>query len=262
MYRKATKNLTNVRRGLEALLVAGLALLYTGCASSSMGGSGGAGVPSVSPPSLPSPPSMPSAPSAPSAPSPPSLPSAPQMPKPPSEGDSDGECGECNGGAQTGDEAQADLDEEFKDSLSEFDEKVLEEKEVLAAKRPNSTAGDDPAGGEAVASAAGDGGFDGSMGGSAEPSEGGQDSQQSAAGDTKTSGASPSAPTGSHAASSDPEGEEPKKKKRGRVPSDIPDGRDDDIVARQLREAAMNEDDPELREKLWDEYRRYKGGGK
>jgi hypothetical protein len=44
----------------------------------------------------------------------------------------------------------------------------------------------------------------------------------------------------------------------GRVPDDIGDGSDDDIVARQLREAAMTEEDPELREKLWEEYRRYK----
>jgi hypothetical protein len=33
---------------------------------------------------------------------------------------------------------------------------------------------------------------------------------------------------------------------------------DDDIVARQLREAAEEEIDPELREKLWDEYEQYK----
>jgi len=44
----------------------------------------------------------------------------------------------------------------------------------------------------------------------------------------------------------------------GAVPDDIDDGQDDDIVARQLREAAMNEQDPALREKLWEEYRRYK----
>jgi hypothetical protein len=43
------------------------------------------------------------------------------------------------------------------------------------------------------------------------------------------------------------------------IPDDIPGGRDDDVVARQIREAAMNEPDPELREKLWDEYRRYTG---
>ena len=35
------------------------------------------------------------------------------------------------------------------------------------------------------------------------------------------------------------------------VPDDIPDARDDDIIARQLREAAMQEDDPVLKEKLW-----------
>ena len=42
------------------------------------------------------------------------------------------------------------------------------------------------------------------------------------------------------------------------VPPDLADAGDDDIIARQLREAAMKEQDPELREKLWDEYRKYK----
>jgi hypothetical protein len=36
------------------------------------------------------------------------------------------------------------------------------------------------------------------------------------------------------------------------------DNNDDDIVARQLREAAENEKDPELKEKLWKEYEEYK----
>jgi hypothetical protein len=43
------------------------------------------------------------------------------------------------------------------------------------------------------------------------------------------------------------------------APSDIPSGSDDDVVARQLREAASRETDPAVREKLWDEYRKYKG---
>jgi len=34
---------------------------------------------------------------------------------------------------------------------------------------------------------------------------------------------------------------------------------DDDIIARQLREAALAEEDPELRERLWEEYRKYNG---
>ena len=43
-------------------------------------------------------------------------------------------------------------------------------------------------------------------------------------------------------------------------PPDIPHGRDDDIVARQLREAASKETNAVLKEKLWEEYRRYKAG--
>jgi len=42
------------------------------------------------------------------------------------------------------------------------------------------------------------------------------------------------------------------------IPDDIPNGSDDDVVARQIREAAMQEKDPKLRAKLWEEYRKYK----
>jgi hypothetical protein len=40
------------------------------------------------------------------------------------------------------------------------------------------------------------------------------------------------------------------------VPEDVGDGRNDDIVLRQIREAALHEKDPVLRERLWEEYRR------
>jgi len=43
------------------------------------------------------------------------------------------------------------------------------------------------------------------------------------------------------------------------APEDIPADNDDDIVARQLREAAMREPDADIREALWNEYRKYKG---
>ncbi len=39
-----------------------------------------------------------------------------------------------------------------------------------------------------------------------------------------------------------------------------PISKDDDIVARQLREAAEKETDPRLKKRLWEEYRRYKEG--
>ncbi len=44
-----------------------------------------------------------------------------------------------------------------------------------------------------------------------------------------------------------------------RTPEDVHRTIDDDIIARQLREAAIAEEDPALRARLWDEYRKYKG---
>jgi len=59
-----------------------------------------------------------------------------------------------------------------------------------------------------------------------------------------------------------------KSEKAGKRPDDnagngasareIPDGSDDDVVARRLRQAAQQETDPELKEKLWQEYIDYK----
>ena len=45
----------------------------------------------------------------------------------------------------------------------------------------------------------------------------------------------------------------------GAIPEDIPDANNDDVVAAQIRLAAELEKDPEKKEKLWDEYRKYKG---
>ena len=45
---------------------------------------------------------------------------------------------------------------------------------------------------------------------------------------------------------------------KAELPEDIDDGQGDDIVLRQIREAALQERDPVLREKLWNEYRRIK----
>lgn len=57
-------------------------------------------------------------------------------------------------------------------------------------------------------------------------------------------------------------GDAPAPPRRGdnNTATEMPDAKDDDIIARQLREAAMQETDPELKEKLWAEYQRYKRG--
>jgi hypothetical protein len=47
--------------------------------------------------------------------------------------------------------------------------------------------------------------------------------------------------------------------KNGKIPEDIPDVNNDDAIAAQIRLAAEIEDDPVKKEKLWNEYRKYKG---
>ncbi|MEM7027167.1 MAG: hypothetical protein AAF410_02945 [Pseudomonadota bacterium] len=46
---------------------------------------------------------------------------------------------------------------------------------------------------------------------------------------------------------------------QGKTPEDIPEANNDDVVAAQIRLAAEIETDPEKKEKLWNEYRKYKG---
>lgn len=45
----------------------------------------------------------------------------------------------------------------------------------------------------------------------------------------------------------------------GSIPEDIPPAENDDAIAAQIRIAAEAETDPEVRKKLWNEYRKYKG---
>ena len=45
----------------------------------------------------------------------------------------------------------------------------------------------------------------------------------------------------------------------GKVPEDIPAADNDSVLEAQIRKAAVMEKDATIREKLWDEYRKYKG---
>ncbi len=51
----------------------------------------------------------------------------------------------------------------------------------------------------------------------------------------------------------------PASAQNGAIPEDIPAANNDDAIAAQIRLAAESETDPEIREKLWNEYRKYKG---
>jgi len=45
----------------------------------------------------------------------------------------------------------------------------------------------------------------------------------------------------------------------GKIPEDIPAADNDSVLEAQIRRAAINEQDPETRARLWNEYRKYKG---
>ncbi|OUR75977.1 hypothetical protein A9Q83_16580 [Alphaproteobacteria bacterium 46_93_T64] len=45
----------------------------------------------------------------------------------------------------------------------------------------------------------------------------------------------------------------------GKLPEDIPKADNDSVLQAQIRQAAINETDPAKKERLWDEYRKYKG---
>jgi hypothetical protein len=136
-------------------------------------------------------------------------------------------------------------DEVLDGALEDFDGEILAEREVIRA-RSNETAG--TGGGP---NQSGDGGSSG-LPGSETDGDG-----------ARTGGGVADAPPMPGSASTIP-GNRSRSTPQppsavGPVPDDIPDGQDDDIIARQLREAAMAETDPVLKERLWDEYRRYKG---
>ena len=148
----------------------------------------------------------------------------------------------------TGQERVETLDRDLDNSMGVFDGVILSRRQEAIA-RTNETG----AGQTAVGNGVGDG-SSGDSGNSAPPLL----TAGSGAGDPNNSQTAGQLPN----AQSDNRPGEYKNQGAGNpnIPADISDGTDDDIVARQLREAAMQEKDPALREKLWDEYRKYKQG--
>lgn len=179
---------------------------------------------------------------------------------------------------QTDKEKIASLDAELGTSLSAFDEKLLREQKELSEKSraaSTSATGGDQANPDTASKEGGEGQGQGSDAQSAEESgkSGGESGSAGADGQSGQESGKQGEPGepgeageaarkgqegGEQVASAGGPGDAGGQVGNTNVPADIPDGKDDDVVARQLREAAENEQDPELREKLWDEYRRYK----
>ena len=163
---------------------------------------------------------------------------------------------------RTAEEQVAALDEMLMAGLGEYDERLLREQERIKAATPNDNSGSGGDGG-GMGGEGGDGSGDGSGDGDASNSTDGEADGQSgnnsggAAGNNSESGTTGGQPQGGAVDSSEGSGDTGSDSEQ---PADVGDGSDDDVVARQLREAAENETDPELKAKLWDEYRRYKRG--
>jgi hypothetical protein len=179
---------------------------------------------------------------------------------------------------QTDDEKIAWLDAELSSSLSEFDEKLLREQKELAEKSRSTSAGgsgEQAQHGEGASGKAGEGEGEGENAAGGSGGESGKSGGESSAGGARGDGESERQAESGQQSGTAGEGAEGNEqvasagdasgdgRQAGKIatPPDIPDGKDDDIVARQLREAAENEQDPELRAKLWEEYRKYKTRG-
>jgi hypothetical protein len=173
-------------------------------------------------------------------------------------------------GAKTPDEQRDTLDGDLQTSLAKFDAMLLKEQQEVAAKRAEHGGGaagaSGGAGGEGEGSGSSGGGA-ASGGGSTQSTEnthaengrGGQG--RSGSKDKGTGSSKTDRSGGGRDVATAPEGTPTLEQgDASRVPADVGDGRNDDVVARQIREAAMAEDDPRIRERLWEEYRRYKRG--
>ena len=185
------------------------------------------------------------------APGTPGTPGAPSPGVPGSEPGGDSEGSDTGNGGIGSDETLEDLDTTFDESLDDFDDTIRGE-EIGEENNPEDIDILDPTGNTpegslediySEESTAADSDQDGSPGGGGGASSPSQQKGGPASDSGETS----------------PKQQEPIKTPP--LPPDVGDGRGDDIVARQMREAAIKETDPELREKLWEEYRKYRDGG-
>ena len=152
------------------------------------------------------------------------------------------------------------LDQQLDRSLSEFDEMLLKELDLIQAKSSEKLQ-DLTAEAEAVAQRLRDKGIEIDKDSKTKTDESHQDSTKEA---KKEKGALGGGKESRPEKDKDDSTLTTQKKVREGVegsqhhPRNRYDPKDDDIVARQLREAAEKESDPGLREKLWKEYERYK----
>jgi hypothetical protein len=154
------------------------------------------------------------------------------------------------GTAQTPAEKRAQVDGKLDASLGSFDAQLRREQQRTAEERDRRAAdrGDGSGSSEQSAQnrdASGSGG-----GGAGRDRSGDLRSEGAQTAETSTAKNDPASNGSAGAAMAQGGG--------GANAKPLPSGEDDDIIARRLRKAAEAETDPELKEKLWKEYRDYK----
>ena len=157
----------------------------------------------------------------------------------------------------------AELDRQLSASLTEFDGMLLKEMETIeteSAAKMHDLAKEAAEAAKRLKEKGVDLGTAESESSDAESTQG-KEGRQGTAGEKDTSREEKGSET-QKGGSDDTVAAAGRSKGEGSGPKSDPGSRyskeDDDIVARQLREAAENETDPELKEKLWKEYEDYK----
>ncbi len=178
----------------------------------------------------------------------------------------------------TSDEQVVDLEKILSESLGQFDESLLKEDERIAARQPRgretgygygneqesadngqlggtgASSGEDPGDSQTTDAS----GMEGQASEETGTTSAGTGTEMS--GSTAGSGDRTGAVPGGDAGTSEGYGSEQSAETTAQAGQQELETGYDDIVARQLREAAEKETDPELKKKLWEEYRKYKEG--
>ena len=163
------------------------------------------------------------------------------------------------GRAQTPDERRAAIDRRLDDTLGTFDQQIRKEQEKNAQEHDSRNAANAAGAGAGQTEGSDSSKKDGDAVGTAGTEGPGKSDREARPGDLKSDkdrkgngGGEGGAGNGGGKDQGAP----------GSAGNPIPDGSDDDVVARRLRKAAEVETDPELKEKLWKEYVEYKKNAK
>lgn len=145
---------------------------------------------------------------------------------------------------KTNDEIIAEMDRALKDSLNKYDGCLTQNNSASASASSGGGAGDSGSGSQVSSVSSG---------------IKGTETQSSQASQTSQNQANPSAEELEQKENQVSSVPPQQTLNNGKIPEDIPPADNDTILQQKIREAAIAETDPVKRDRLWNEYRKYKG---